>query len=195
MERVTEILKIIADSGLEKFKRGVGFQKFDAIMEAKAKIGIRNHKMFRDYITSGIDSIGDPVRRDCDSEAILQDFIGWYGDNVAEPISCEIRMENAEYRYSGQPDLVFRHKDGRRILLDYKFVDKLIPVYIPQLCAYEHLHPKGLIDEIWIMWWRKKKEIWVPEIYEIERADRVLGWNLFLSALSWFRYIRDFGAR
>ena len=156
---VTTVLDTVRSPHIEKWLIGQGIEEFQQNGgDARAAV---EHLYLREseHAQFGTDChevmeavmLGKPMP-DVSEEVMKHaaPLIGWIKDNVAETLFCERTMASSNVGAAGTVDMVFVHKNGRRVIGDlkvvkfsWKFPPKPDIKYKMQLSAYE-----GMIQEI-----------------------------------------------
>lgn len=143
-DRVTNILGIIHDTGLEQFQRAKGFDYVDSVFAEAAERGKIFHsamKLVADGKFSGMiaDSFaGSEMMPD------IQLGIDWLAKNVKDVLYTEARLANKSLKYAGTVDLIYRDHDDKIVLLDWKTGSVMSPKYRLQLGAYAYMAEQNL---------------------------------------------------
>lgn len=171
--RVTSIIS--PWSGLDKIREDV--------LQHAAERGTKTHE-YCNRIANGefVMSIDEDIR------GYVQSFRKWFDTQVDEVLLSEKRLNDEQWGYSGQIDLLVRLKEGIVTLVDLKTPATSYPTWKMQIAAYRNLlqkegvlpertgslqlHPEG----------RTPRMKW----YEDSATD----FNAFLSALNVYNYIR-----
>lgn len=138
-DRVTNILNIIHDKGLEDFRRARGFDYVDQVFDDAANRGKVFHsamKLVADGKFSGM--IADSFNG---SEMLESIWFGkeWFEKNVKEVLYAEVRVANKSLRIAGTVDLIARMNDGTICLIDWKTGSVVSPKWRLQIGAYTYM--------------------------------------------------------
>jgi RecB family exonuclease len=213
---VTTILGAMTDkSGLDEWRKRVGEEKAEAIGKFSANRGTVMHQMIEYYLLSkGEDrsarlkeaqkKIVDFSKREGyteeETEVGRRLFYNFYNANsfnqVAEIVSIEDTLYcHREGGYAGRVDTIYRKRDGRLIISDYKTSKKpkrleWIENYLIQASAYFVAYwemtgerPSGC--EIWI----SNEQDPEPQIFEMDLP------MIRKHAAKFLRMVRDFHAK
>ena len=138
-DRVTHILKIVADPDFDKFRAAVSPDRFNSIMENARDRGTNFHLLIEKYankevtpaVIKGLE-IGQP-----DLVQPFKTFISWADANVVQFLMVEKTVYHEKLLYAGTPDFVAIVKGKKAaVLFDLKFTAKLSPLAALQTAAY-----------------------------------------------------------
>ncbi len=141
-ERVTNILRIIHDPGLEQLRRVKGFSYVDRIFQEAADRGKAFHSAMK-IVANGQfkDMIQEAFKQN--HPDIYQDILNceeWFNENVVKVLYSEDTFYDDKYRFAGTPDLIAILKgDKKPAIIDYKTGSKILPIHKLQLAGYTHL--------------------------------------------------------
>lgn len=140
--RVTDILAPL--SGIDRVPK--------LILEAAAARGTLVHSCVNWYINEG-----DWVGVTDEVAPYVESFKAWYDAGEMKIITTEERYYDDELCVTGQMDLIYKDKDGKVCLVDFKTSSKPQCSWPLQLSAYKHLTAlKGLqIDLIQVVHLKK----------------------------------------
>lgn len=158
-----------------------------------------------DYCTKYILNELWTVKIDPEYRPYLESFIQWYMENVEETIFMSQRLYDDVKRFTGEPDMVFRLKGSKRIVLaDIKTSYAVSKTWAIQLAAYKHLLKIiGIeVDDCINIHLKKTKSavmqvidgvkvVLTPAIVKpilIEQNEYNKSWQIFESALICFDY-------
>jgi len=213
---VTTILGAMTDkSGIQEWRNRVGEAEADRISRFSANRGSVMHQMIEYYLLSEAtdrsarlreaqEKIVDFVRQEGyteeETEVGRRLFYNFYNagcfDQVAEVVSIEETLHSLQQGgYAGRVDTIYRKRDGRLIISDYKTSKKpkrleWIGDYLAQASAYFVAYwemtgqmPSGC--EIWISNERDSE----PQIFEMDLP------MIRKHAAKFLRMVRDFHAK
>ncbi len=132
---VTELFASYAYKKLENIDKNV--------LEHASNRGIAVHKYIFELLQgSFIDRIPEQ-----DEQPFIDSFLPWMDANFDSLTMCEKRLYDDDRKYSGEPDLVLKLKDGRLALVDLKAVANINrKSCLVQLAAYKKLLLKNNIE-------------------------------------------------
>lgn len=133
--RVSTILGVISKPGLEAWRQRIGVDEANRISQDAADFGTRFHAaceaIDRDW--HGYDR----TRVDADLRALVQAYCAWATDTVSEVYAIEQVLHHARHRFAGTVDRVFRLRDNRLVIADFKTGRTVDGIYRLQLMAYQ----------------------------------------------------------
>lgn len=182
-DRVSNIVGIIHDSGLEGFWRSMGFRHADEVMRKKADRGRRFHDLVNAYcfnlITPETMNMLSENQPDLwtDLTAVTR-----YMENAR--LSMEIgekTLYSEKNGYAGTFDGLIKRPDGKRILIDLKLAVKNFKHEV-QIGGYGKLLTENNIDfDLCELWYVSKGKL---KVVEVGKEKSML---LFMHALNIYR--------
>lgn len=146
--RVSDIIGIVKDEGLEKFREGVGEERFREVLDAKAGLGRTNHDHLSRFLATG----DCPDNDENGALDMMKAFGTWMENAVEEVVGYEQRLNNFNLKYTGQYDLVVRLKgDTGLTLIDYKFRAVISKACHLQLGGYALMFAQKYISRAMIL--------------------------------------------
>lgn len=125
---VTEVLKIIEKSYLDRWRHRVGHQEADKVLRNAAAFGTRVHTVAEQVAR------GERVKGELQLYALaIRSFLETYVDEV---LGTEIEIISPNLRFGGTVDLYCRLKDGSYAVVDYKTSAQLTREHGLQTAAY-----------------------------------------------------------
>lgn len=188
--RVTRILDVIKDEGIEIWKAKVGPEEAKRVLEEAAEFGTRVHT-----IVEGVNRDPTGYRNlDADLEPWYESYSEWVHDNVVEILAAETTVKSEVYRYAGTFDFKARLKDERRYMCDAKTNRTSVsPKARLQMAAYSHAERENgddldMLDDAsgrLVIWMPSSKPgKLVPLLFDDDQED----WFVFESTLRVFRW-------
>lgn len=110
--------------------------------EAAGQHGTDTHLLIETYVNKCLDAGGAPID-DFDSPEIVQPFVKWSLENVAQFLYSERAMHDPDLFFAGTADFGYVGKDGKRYIGDFKTSSGIYGIdYWLQVSAYRHLAEK-----------------------------------------------------
>lgn len=132
--RVSTVLDIIHEEGLEKWREDVGDEEADRISQESSDLGQRVHaeceKLARQRMCGG------SVELDEDLTPYSSAFSAWLDEDVDEVLFSEETVWAVDPVFAGTIDLVIRRKNGNIAVVDIKTSKKIRTKYRLQTTAY-----------------------------------------------------------
>lgn len=183
---VTTVLGVLdKGQGLKNWLMKNGPRAND-IMKRAGEYGDLVHGVIEGYISGQKATLGK------DMAQILDNFKVTLEPHVAEWLMSEEKLISEKYQYGGTLDAVFKHKDGRTILLDVKTSNGMRDEYIHQLAAYQQAltEEKGLkTDEVWVILLQKEHLTWEIVYCDTKtKRNEITPFEVFLAARKIYRY-------
>lgn len=188
--RVTRILDVIKDDGIEAWKAKVGPEEAKRILEEASDFGTRVHT-----IVEGVNLNPTGYRNtDAELEPWYDSYSEWFHDNVIEVLGSETTVRSEHYRYAGTYDMKLRLRDERPYMGDAKTNRTAVsPKARLQMAAYvqaerEDADELDALDDstgrlvIWMP--SSKPGKLVPLFFDDDQED----WYVFESAIRLFRW-------
>lgn len=155
--RVTRILDVIRNEGLEAWKMRLGADAVKQVLEESASLGTRVHAV--------VEALNhEPHTYQCDDPDLVpyaDSYRAWYHANVAETVLTETRVHSDTYRYAGTFDALLRMRDGALALCDAKTSRTAVAASTRlQLALY--LLAAREMGEPWATEVRERRYIWLP---------------------------------
>lgn len=155
--RVTRILDVIRNEGLEAWKMRLGADEVKRVLEESAALGTRVHAV--------VESINhEPHAYQCEEEELqpyADSYREWYHANVAETVLTETRVHSDKYRYAGTFDALLRMRDGSLALCDAKTSRTAVSASTRLQLALYLLAAREL-GEPWADEVSQRRYIWLP---------------------------------
>ena len=196
MIRVTDVLKIVCDKDLEKFKESVGLKYFNSIMTNAANRGKKFHSS-TEYMEKNIKDkkaidiyLRAAKAKSPEIAPAIETYHKWFVENVTEVIATEERMNCDYFGISGQIDLLCKLKGySDLVLVDKKFTSKMQLKYNLQTAAYAYLVSEkyGEIPLRIILRFDKTGKMEKKEIIDTYADD----WTAYQAALILYKYFQE----
>jgi len=150
---------------LMRWANRIGLEEGKSLDDAReaADIGTIVHAMiegFRKGEAVDLGKVPDALREP--AETAYRSFLRWSDGSVQEPLGVELRMVSENHRFGGTCDYVYRNKDSKVCLLDYKTSAGVYVDHLLQVCGY------GLL-------WDDAHPEMPIELYETLRLSKVSG--------------------
>ena len=192
--RVTEVLSVIKEPGYEKFRAGVGEDRYTAIMSEKAEEGKLLHRFFSEILMEG-----DITKKDKKQYPQYEFPVGllklWVKNHVDRVVCSEMRYDQVALGVSGQLDAVLQLK-GRTLpsVVDLKCVATLAKKTPIQIAGGYTLVGQPLKFDSAIALHLQKSDAgktWKISVKEWPKKEFPRWQGYFLNCLSLYRYIYD----
>lgn len=200
--RVSTVLDIVAEPGLDEWREKVGEEEARRISEESTLLGDAVHaacaNLSRAKAGWDLEPVSEAEER-VGSERLApftDSFAAWLEEDVAEVLAVELLVWSDDPAYAGTIDLVVRTRDGLVVVEDLKTSKRVRTKYRMQTAAYRRaLHERtGLLADrrgvVHLPSDRpgKLKTVMFPDHDDDEQAFMAA---LFLHQYAWF-YRRDF---
>lgn len=132
--RVSTILGVISKPGLESWRQRVGIEEAQRISQDAAGFGTAFHAaaaLMDDTFPEWEESVADAELRPA-----LRAYQVWAIENVSAIYAIEKTVHHARHLFAGTLDRVFRLRDGRLVIGDFKTGKSVDGTYRLQLTAY-----------------------------------------------------------
>jgi predicted RecB family nuclease len=177
LPRVSTVLSVIRNQGLDDWKRKVGFEEADRVSEESSALGTRVH--------AACEAInrGRPYELTDEIEPFAAAWTAWKDRHVEEILFAEEFVWSEEYGFAGTIDAVALLKNGLVALLDFKSSKYPHWEYRLQTVAYAVAlrEREGLpVDRRALIQMPSKKPGTLNAIYY---PDDAYDWSLFRAAL------------
>lgn len=183
--RVTRVLNVLHNEGIEAWKLKVGAEEAKRILEEASSFGTRVHS-----IVEGINL--DPHGYRCQDAEMLpwfEAYHDWWHANVRATVSSERLVLSHVHRYAGTLDMILDLKDGRRVIVDAKTNRTSVSSTARlQMSAYAHALVETEDEEI-----DGRLVVWMPsskpgKLVVMEFDNPQDDWDAFEAALTLYRW-------
>lgn len=194
--RVSSVLSVIAKPGLDAWRKKVGFEAAERIVQEASAFGTLVHRAC-ERVAVG-ESAADVIRAlevmgDAAAARCVGGFARWLAEQAVGVLGVERVVRSERLGYAGTADLLVTLADGRRAVVDIKTSRSLSESYRVQLEAYRlALEEEGEPFEARLVVWLPSScpGVLVTREYADHEADR-RAWRAALALYRWNAACRD----
>lgn len=120
LPRVSEVLAVLANPGLARWRERVGAAEADRRARAAATRGSLVHRLCERVAREGPAAVAATLAREPDLADMVRAYGAWLAREVAAVLAVEAVVWHPRLRYAGTLDLLARLRDGRVVVVDIK---------------------------------------------------------------------------